>query len=92
MAPTYTSGALQGLASGAPVGLSMGGQLVDTYGHADGRDADKWSAVSKWVVRTPDAVPGGVVFTSTEWMPSAIMVRALRCVSCVVWCGVVLCV
>ena len=75
----------------------MGGQLVDTYGHADGSDADKWSAVSKWVVRTPDAVPGGVVFTSTEWMPSAIMVRALRCVplhcvSCVVWYVVVLCV
>ena len=57
------------------MGLSMGGRLVDTYGHADGSDADTWSAVAKWVVRTPDAVPGGLVFTSTEWMQSCCMVR-----------------
>ena len=82
VAPTYTASgaALPGLAARAPVGLAMAGQLVDTYGNADGSDADKWSAVSKWVVRTEGAVPGGQVFTSTEWTQSCCLVSVRVCV------------
>ena len=53
----------------------MAGVLVDTYGNVDGSDADKWSAVAKWVVRTEGAVPGGPVFTSSQWTQSCCLVR-----------------
>ena len=65
---------MQGLAAGVPVGLAMGGQLVDSYGHVDRSDAKTWSAVAKWVTRKEGAAPGGRIFKSTEWTESCCMV------------------